>query len=80
MFTRNNRSKNKQTLFLTTILLLLSLPGFCQVTWLTSNGTSWLTGRNWTGGVIPTATDVAQFNRCHQKRPCTVVVACQRKV
>jgi autotransporter-associated beta strand protein len=50
---------------------LLILPAFlafmiggadAQVIWSSSTGNAWLTGSNWTGGVVPGPTAVAQFN------------------
>src|SRR4051812_1485216 len=32
-----------------------------NVLWSSSAGAAWLTGTNWTGNNVPTATDVAQF-------------------
>lgn len=32
-----------------------------QVLWSSSGGSAWLTGTNWTGNAVPTATQVAQF-------------------
>ncbi|MBC7555209.1 MAG: autotransporter-associated beta strand repeat-containing protein, partial [Taibaiella sp.] len=33
-----------------------------QVIWISPTGTAWLTASNWTGGAIPSPTQVAQFN------------------
>src|SRR6266850_7351110 len=32
-----------------------------NVLWSSASGSAWLTASNWTGGAVPTATDVAQF-------------------
>ncbi|MBY0424320.1 MAG: hypothetical protein K2Q22_01680, partial [Cytophagales bacterium] len=35
--------------------------GWGQVLWSSSGGSAWLTGSNWTGGAVPTSTQIAQF-------------------
>ncbi len=54
----------KKLLFLLIILTLPLLPpaAFAQVIWSSATGTAWMTGSNWTGGAIPGATAIAQFN------------------
>ena len=54
---------HKATLLsLTVLLVLISVNSHAQVIWSAPAGTAWLTPANWTGGVVPTATQVAQFN------------------
>lgn len=44
-----------------TLLLAAAHSAASDVLWSSSGGSAWLTGSNWTGGNVPTATDNAQF-------------------
>ena len=43
------------------LTFLNSLEGLAQVSWSTAAGQAWLTGANWTGGITPNSTEIAQF-------------------
>src|SRR5476651_2525253 len=52
-------------LFVTTTLLsaiIMAVPAGAQVIWSSPAGTAWLTNSNWTGGVAPTSTQIAEFD------------------
>jgi len=43
------------------VLLLTGGALHAQVLWSSSSGSAWLTGSNWTGSAVPTASQIAQF-------------------
>ncbi len=45
------------------IFFLINVPVgiHSQMVWTTAAGQAWLTGTNWTGNIVPSATDIAQF-------------------
>ena len=61
MCTRRSLIKIKKALYFTSFLLLYAVSGKGQVIWSSPAGTAWLTGSNWTGGAVPSSTDIAQF-------------------
>jgi autotransporter-associated beta strand protein len=42
-------------------VLLGTTSAQAQILWSSATGSAWLTGTNWTGGVVPGASDIAQF-------------------
>jgi autotransporter-associated beta strand protein len=44
-----------------TVMLLASSNSLGQILWSAPVGQAWLTGTNWTGGITPNATDIAEF-------------------
>ena len=49
-------------MFLLFLLLLVTVNINAQIIWSSASGYAWLTGSNWTGGIAPSATQIAQFN------------------
>ena len=52
--------RNK-SFFAILLIWLFSISSYSQVIWATPSGQAWLTNTNWTGNIIPAATDIAQF-------------------
>ena len=48
---------------LVVMLFLMNAPVcmYSQIVWATAAGQAWLTATNWTGNIVPSATDIAQF-------------------
>lgn len=47
--------------FIAFIIPSLHVNGQASILWSSSGGSAWLTNTNWTGNVVPTATDIAQI-------------------
>ncbi len=62
MTTKRNSLINKALSILTALVGLTAVSAHAQVIWSSPTGSAWLTQANWTGGVVPGATAVAQFN------------------
>ena len=62
MTTKHNSLINKALSILTALVALTTSSADAQVIWSSPTGSAWLTPANWTGGVVPGAAAVAQFN------------------
>lgn len=49
-------------LIILSVLLIVTFTVYAaNILWSSAGGSAWLTGSNWTGGAVPSGTDVAQF-------------------
>jgi autotransporter-associated beta strand protein len=58
---RNSISLKFKVFGVILVLLLSSVKSWGQVLWSNPTGTDWLNTASWTGGAVPTSTDIAQF-------------------
>jgi hypothetical protein len=51
----------KKRVLLSIFFLILSYWSICQILWSSAAGSAWLTAGNWTGGSVPSGSQIAQF-------------------